>query len=132
MKTTALILLVAYALALVVSTHIPAPPEVLVPKISDKWLHLIVYAGLAFLVCLNGSLRRAMGWRQCAAIIGFLAAFAALDEVTQIPFNRTCDPWDWVADMIGTLAAMAVFMAAAALYRLRRGDGPLGHENPAN
>jgi VanZ family protein len=108
----------AYWLALVIGTHIPRPPEELLPfGESDKVLHLSAYAGLAFLACLNWSLRRDFTWRAAAGSWIAIVAFGALDEVTQIPVGRQCDPMDWLADACGTLGGIAAF---ALVRRLRR------------
>ncbi|MBI3837602.1 MAG: VanZ family protein [Planctomycetia bacterium] len=113
----ALVLLAGYSLALVVGTHIPNPPEVIMSGPSDKSLHLAAYAGLAFLVSLNWFLRQALGWRQRIAILGLLAVFGAVDEITQIPVGRECDVFDWTADVAGALVGSALFLGAAAVFR---------------
>jgi VanZ family protein len=110
-----LLVLVGYWLALVAGTHWPQPPELLGMGESDKFLHFTAYSGLALLVCLNWALARAMGWRQWLAIAVILAAFAAIDEITQIPVGRNADLRDWFADLTGIAAGMAVFAAGWAL-----------------
>jgi VanZ family protein len=102
---------------MVIGTHIPRPPEELLPfGESDKLLHLSAYAGLAFLACLNWSLHRAFTWRAAAGIWIAILAFGALDELTQIPVGRQCDLRDWIADAAGSLAGIGLF----AIIRLVR------------
>ena len=127
LKTWALALLVLYWLALFVGTHVPRGPHELLPKnVSDKLLHLTAYGGLAFLICLNWSLRRPLGWRQGAIVLALLAGFGALDEVTQIPVGRDCDLFDWTADVTGATAGVGLFLLAASLFRLPEEDsGPV-------
>jgi VanZ family protein len=118
LKIAVLAILGCYWLALVIGTHVPhTPPAILALTNSDKWLHLSAYAGLAFLIGLNGSLRRAMTRRQWIAVPILLAVFGAVDEVTQIPVGRECDLLDWAADVAGSIAGVAIFLAVAALYR---------------
>jgi VanZ family protein len=116
-KKVAGAVLVCYWLALVAGTHVPAPPHLLVRGVSDKWLHLVAYAGLAFLVCVNWSLWRPWNWRHCLALVAALALFGAIDELTQIPVGRECDLADWVADMIGTGLGLTAFVALWLVQR---------------
>ena len=127
LKTLALALLVVYWLALVAGTHVPRAPNVLLPKnVSDKLLHLTAYGGLAFLICLNWSLRRPFTWRQGAIVLALLAGFGALDEVTQIPVGRDCDILDWTADIAGATAGVGLFLLAASVFRLpEQNSGPV-------
>lgn len=113
-----LALLAAYTLALVVGTHVPNPPGLLIDvHNSDKVLHLTAYAGLALLLGLNWALRRGFSWRASVLIIIAVAVFAGLDEVTQIPVGRQCDIYDWIADMLGASAGMAAIALAWAYFR---------------
>jgi VanZ family protein len=126
LKTWALALLVVYWLALILGTHVPQAPHVLLPKdVSDKLLHLTAYCGLALLICLNWSLRRPLNWRHGVIVLALLACFGALDEVTQIPVGRDCDLADWYADVIGATAGVGLFLLAAGVFRLpEQGSGP--------
>ena len=113
----ALALLGCYALALLVGTHLPHPPEAISAGTIDKPIHVIAYAGLAFLVSLNWRLRHAFGWRQRIMILVLIAVFGAIDEITQIPVGRECDIIDWLADILGTVCGSLLFLATAALLR---------------
>lgn len=122
-KTWALALLVVYWLALFAGTHVPRAPHELLPKnVSDKLLHLTAYGGLAFLICLNWSLRRTLAWRHGVIVLALLAGFGALDEVTQIPVGRDCDILDWYADITGATLGVGAFMLAASVFRLPEQD----------
>jgi VanZ family protein len=48
--------------------------------------------------------------------------YGALDELLQIPVGRHCDLWDWVADMGGVAAVLAV---AGFYLALRSGEPKL-------
>jgi VanZ family protein len=115
LRAIALLVLAGYWLALVVGTHWPRPPELFGIGESDKFLHFSAYFGLAFLVCLNWALAWGMGWRHWLAIAAILAAFGAVDEITQIPVGRNCDLRDWFADVTGVAAGMAVFAVGWAI-----------------
>ncbi len=101
-------ILLVYWLALFVSTHIPVPADLLRAPGSDKIAHFLAYAGLALLFGLW--VRRTPWGSQLHPLAAFLAlaAWAALDELLQIPVNRTADPLDWVADAAGILVGLAV------------------------
>jgi VanZ family protein len=126
LKTWALALLVVYWLALFVGTHVPRGPHELLPKnVSDKLLHFTAYGGLAFLLCLNWSLRRPLGWRQFAIVLALLAGFGAFDEITQIPVGRDCDILDWTADVTGATLGVGAFLLVSSVVRLPEQDsGP--------
>lgn len=81
---------------------------------SDKLQHAGAYFVLAFLVA--RAPLRAPGPRLVAMMLLAIALFAAVDEWHQrfIP-GRVPDPLDWVADMAGTIGALAI----TALVRMR-------------
>jgi VanZ family protein len=123
LKTWALALLVVYWLALFAGTHVPRVPHELLPRnVSDKLLHLTAYAGLAFLICLNWSLRRPLTWRLGVIVLILLAGIGAVDEVTQIPVGRDCDILDWYADITGATVGVGLFLLAASMVRLPEQD----------
>ncbi len=100
-------LLAIYWTALFLGTHVPVPSGVL-KQGSDKVIHFLAYAGLAFLLSLW---RGPAKWRTSLVI---LAVFAVVDEVLQIPVGRTCDLHDMIADWLGS-----AFGAAAAWLVVR-------------
>lgn len=99
-----------YWLALFISTHIPIPRGVVPPEVSDKSLHLVAYFGLAFLLCLWRSARAEFTGRALGACLLFIAAYAVLEELLQIPVNRHADVRDFAADMLGAVAGVLVFI----------------------
>ena len=93
---------VIYALALTVGTHWPAlalPPTV---PVSDKGLHLLAYAGLAFLLWRTQWIRS----RWLVAIIAGL--WSVLDEYSQgIPdLNRHVTWEDGLSNLLGVLLVL--------------------------
>ncbi|MGQ0712955.1 MAG: VanZ family protein [Gemmatimonadaceae bacterium] len=102
---------VLWAALILVLTSIPSPPEAPggIPHL-DKVVHLLMYAGLGWLV------GRALRTRRPIALAGALAAiaiFGGLDEWHQGFFTRTPDLVDWVADVFGASLGL---MAASRVY----------------
>jgi VanZ family protein len=102
--------LAAYWLAMFIGTHIPGQfnPEFTWP---DKFVHCGAYAGLVFLARWAFLGRDWSNWGRWTLL---LATYGAIDEITQIPVNRTCDPFDWTADVVGLLLGNAVFAFVVA------------------
>lgn len=111
-----------YASVLIVATHWPglriaAGINAGIP--ADKLLHCLSYSGLG--VCLGLLAVLSKGRRRPAIFKGIvlLCMFAAVDELTQPWFGRSCDPVDWIADVFGGVVGL---LAVCLLPRLR----PLG------
>lgn len=91
----------------------------------DKLAHGGAFAGLAFLLC--GSM--ACFWRPgpalYAANIAVVAGYGIADELTQMLVkDRSADPLDWLADVMGAIAGTFLFALAARL--LGRWKNPHG------
>lgn len=102
------LLLAAYWVVLGLSTHWPRNPvhEGRLPV--DKLAHLVSFFGLAVLWARAFGQKRP-GWIWLASSWLLLASYAALDEFTQQwCINRTCDFWDWVANLIGITTGLTV------------------------
>jgi VanZ family protein len=119
-------LLAAYVFMLVLGTHFPGEPEV-VRHVrwpgADKLAHFGIYCGLASLIAFSLSWRctdrqsltgLSAGWYGGIAV--FVAAFAAVDELTQPWTGRERDFNDWLADVAGMAFGLILF-AAIMLYR---------------
>lgn len=98
-----------YAVALVTVTHLP-PSRLPATGVSDKLEHLFAYGLLGALAALTARahLNRRVPFR--ALTIG-LAAFGALDEITQPLVGRTADVWDWAADVGGIVVSVGLVWA---------------------
>ena len=86
------------------------PLDVPAPEGSDKLVHFIAFATLAFPLARTGRL---------GLVVVFIgaSAFGGLIELIQPTFNRSADMGDWVADTVGVVMGIG----AALLYRrLRR------------
>ena len=107
--------LACYWTALFIGTHMPleqAPFEP-VPYL-DKWLHVVGFAGLAFLAATAWRARQPLGPIQYGLLLLGLGAYAAVDEASQLlPFvGRNADLGDWSADMIGAAIGLTLFTLA--------------------
>ena len=97
-------------LAITLSVAMLWPLEAPPPEGSDKLVHFIAFAALAFPLARTGRLG------LVAVFIG-ASAFGGLIELIQPSFNRSADIGDWVADTIG----VAIGIGCGLLYRrLRR------------
>ena len=74
---------------------------------TDKVLHAIGYCGLGGCLGLWSASANKRDWNAMLRSVVFLAVFASLDEVTQPLFGRSCEPLDWVADVLGSVAGLA-------------------------
>lgn len=120
--------LIGYWLTLFVLTHLP--PEWLwfpIPNANaileqggDKPVHLIAYAGLAFLFVAWLTLRSGREARHYLIAAIVVAAYAILDEVLQIPVRRTADIWDCCADWTGTGIGLAVHAILSNIIRTKQ------------
>lgn len=105
------LLALIYWLAMFVGTHLPGtavPPD---PARSwDKVEHVTAFAGLAVLLCIAGALWLGASQRLLAAVLGLLALYGVMDEVTQryLPY-RLPDTGDWLANMLGTGLGLSLF-----------------------
>src|SRR5205807_5855406 len=99
-------------------THVQMPPTLPGPS-WDKAKHYLGYGALAGAWYLSYWLWRPTSRRIGLVVLALGAAYGALDEITQPPFGRTCDFFDWLADMGGTLTAIIGMSAIAyVVHRL--------------
>jgi VanZ family protein len=100
-----------YWLAMFIGTHLPGRPVPLDPAHSwDKVEHVTAFAGLAMLLCVAGALWRGASQRLLVMVLGLLALYGIMDEMTQqfLPF-RTPDTGDWLANMLGAGLGLSLF-----------------------
>lgn len=136
--------LTVYWIALFVMTHLP--PE-LVSRIlfnffssgdevleegGDKTMHLVAYAGLAFLLASFLWIRGVEGIKRWKVTFIVLGVYAIVDELLQIPFRRTADVRDCIADWVGVAIGYCCFLLARLLIdRLRHLQTPSPAETPS-
>lgn len=120
----------AYTGLLVFATHYPKPEQLLGPNApSDKTLHFLAYGALGLLAAALVAVSGRWSPRGLAVTAAGLAVFAAIDEVTQPWFGRAAEPLDWVYDLLGLAAGIAVIVALNALLRPSR-EWPGGPGEP--
>jgi VanZ family protein len=110
-RTLAVVVLVGIFLG----THLPTTG---VPTIShlDKLFHFGAY--LTLTVCLLASWELSRGTLQAShyfMVWLFGTLYGIFDEVTQIPVGRTCDGYDWLADVAGIVVGLILFRVASSL-----------------
>lgn len=113
-KFWVLVLLVIYWGALFIGTHIPMPQLGAAPSYSDKILHFLAYAGLAFLLGYYRSISAPLKLKELTIIFGTVCLYGAIDELLQmVPgINRTGDLYDLLADACGALCGLAILLIA--------------------
>lgn len=111
------VLFVLFWCAMFVATHIPMPQVEAAPQNTDKVVHLVMYAGFAFLLSLWLSVRKP--WTRKTLVRVFVTAivYAALDEILQMPLeSRSADVWDFVMDLLGAAIGLAMMLAVHRRY----------------
>ena len=93
-----LILTVVLTVAMLLPINQPPPA----PSGSDKVVHLIAFAALAFPLARTGRVG------LIPVLIG-ASAFGGLIEFIQPSFGRSADMQDWIADIVG--AALGIMLA---------------------
>lgn len=116
-----------YWISLFVLTHLP--PGVLDRFLSmffstggevleqggDKRAHLLAYGGLAFLFTSWLSIRRVPEFKLWTLTIAVLGGYAIVDELSQIPFRRSADIVDCLADWTGVAIGSVCFLGVRLL-----------------
>ena len=113
----------AYWLALFVMTHLPVDPD---PANKsrfpvDKVVHAAAFFGLTLLLAAAvATWRPPVTWPVLVTILGVLAVYAVVDEISQGLIRYRVPDWrDWLADMLGAAAGLAVFVGASRLAKRR-------------
>ena len=110
-KITA-VLLAIYWPVLFIFAHIPVPKVVQESDISDKSLHFLAYLILVFLLWFTVSDGKKVNWRRASPWWVFLimVAYGIVDEWLQsYAVGRTCDSWDFLADLTSTFTGLVLF-----------------------
>ena len=108
------IILLVYWILIFTGTHLPGS-EVKSIEVHDKVLHFGAFAGLAFL--LAWYLPRRIGRTPGVVIAaGIAVVYAVLDEWTQgFIAHRTPSAGDLVADALGTMCGLSVYVVLRAM-----------------
>jgi VanZ family protein len=109
----------AWAAALA-ATHVPAGSLPRMPA-TDVVLHVTGFAGLTSLFVLAQAAYGVPRRRRLILTLPVMAAYAAVDELTQPLVNRVAAMGDWTADVGGAAMAIVcgelILLAAAMLGR---------------
>jgi len=103
--------LVLYWPTLFVLAHIPTPQVVRKAHMYDKSLHLLAYMILTFLLWSAIRPREKVHWRRATVwcLLAIVAVYGVCDEYLQhFVADRSMDPRDFVADVIGAVAALGM------------------------
>lgn len=103
--------LALYWPTLFVLAHIPVPQVVRRAHVNDKSLHLLAYMILTFLLWSAIRPGRKVNWRGAVVwcLLAGVAVYGICDEWLQrLVRDRTMDPWDFLADVIGSVVALAM------------------------
>jgi VanZ family protein len=115
----------AYWLAMFIGTHVPSPSiEPAVPN-QDKVLHVLAYAGLAFLLSGVRSGAGRLSRRWAVEVFVIVAIYGVLDELTQnfVP-GRFADVLDWIGDAAGAMLGIGLFaVCSSVIHRFARACG---------
>jgi VanZ family protein len=99
----------AYWIFLFCVTHFPRLALPATPVRSDWLAHAVAYGLLALLLWkFVESFRPRLGPHFAWAAAALLAAYAALDELTQPLAGRSAEFGDWLADMLGVAVVLAL------------------------
>jgi VanZ family protein len=110
----AILALASYWTLLTVSTHVPVSLARVVQQTtqwSDKSLHVFAFGILAFLLAWAVPTHPKRKSQNVLVATAIGVAYAAIDELTQIPVGRTADWADFAADLFGILAGIIVYVA---------------------
>jgi VanZ family protein len=97
-----LTVVVATVLTVAIFWPLEVPPPA--PEGSDKVVHFIAFAALAFPLARTGRLG------LLPVFIG-ASAFGAIIELIQPTFNRSAELSDWIADTLGALIGIGLGLA---------------------
>jgi len=109
----------AYLVVMCVGTHLPGS-VVHSSGHTDKLYHFGAFLGLAVLLCFSLRCFCRLGIWQYAAIVGGIACYGVVDELTQtLSINRSADPLDWLADVSGAILGVVAFAVLARVVASR-------------
>ena len=87
----------------------------------DKWVHMVMYAGLAFIIWFDHVVRnrKAINWRHYLVIFLYATLLGGLMELVQA-YLTTCRSGDWIdfeADAIGAIIGIVLSILANKIWK---------------
>ena len=87
----------------------------------DKWVHMVMYAGLAFIIWFDHVVRnrKAINWRHYLFIFLYATLLGGLMELVQA-YLTTCRSGDWIdfeADAIGAIIGIVLSILANKIWK---------------
>ena len=122
--------MVCYWLLMLLAFHMPISKRVedtvRLPPNSDKTIHVVIYSGFGLL--LSGTLdaygrRRSRAMPlvvQAVLVLAIATTYGYLDELTQPWTGRYYDIRDFIADIIGAAAGIAIYQLLRSIGLFRR------------
>lgn len=103
--------LAVFWVTLLITTHIPIPKIVYQANVSDKWLHFLAYINLVFLLWFTLKPQGTVNWNSIMAWLFLIIIIVSggMDELTQPPFGRTCDLYDFLTDVFAVITGLVIF-----------------------
>lgn len=107
-----------FLVAAFITTHLPPKSGQAFSPLNDKLMHFLGFTLLGMLVVWrrSGVPRPSAVWDLLPGFVA-LALYGVLDEMTQPPFGRDCEFYDWLADCGG--AAAGLWLGALVVGRPR-------------
>ena len=101
------------------ASHVPTEklPEL---RVSDKTAHFAGYFVLGAWLVLTLTAYGVRGPYRAALVVGSMALYAALDEMTQPLVNRHADLMDMAADVLGAVTAVGICEPVLGILEARR------------
>jgi VanZ family protein len=94
-----------------VGTHFPAEGEP-GPEHADKVAHALVYLVIGYFWAASWELSVGrLRVRHFFTLLVAGAVYAAFDEITQIPFGRDCNIYDWWVDLVAIGLGLLAYRA---------------------
>ena len=101
-------------------------PRYTLPPIEggDKWVHLLMYALFAYMLIWDAICDGLRGWRLVLLTLVFPIMYGGLIEIIQEQwfYPRTGDWYDWLADSVGVVLGLAIWMMIDKIRNVRRTD----------
>jgi len=106
-----LVVAVTFTAIIILLTHLPQEvlsEQLKAIEVSDIYKHIVAYGVITFLFLL--SFRNSLSLIQTLLLFLTISAVATLDELTQPFVNRIASPIDWLADIIGIIIPLLIFL----------------------